>query len=219
MKRTKSDTYHHGNLPEACIAMGLKFFAKGETDFSLRKLASAIGVSHGAPAKHFGSKEGLVAAIAERGFEILSERLRESQRKSLKQSFQEMGRSYVSFGLDHSAHYRAMLGDKIEQHQKYPGLVSKSKLAFGELVALVERAQNAHQFRKGNSFHRAYCIWSGVHGLVNLAIDDHVKLPQEVDPSSKEYPAILKEHCLQLTDDMTMAFFTGFSSFSLTLRR
>jgi AcrR family transcriptional regulator len=207
----KTDRYHHGNLFEACIETGLAFFEKGERDFSLRKLAKEIGVSHGAPAKHFGSKEGLIAAIAERGFEILHKELINSLSKDPRKSFLDMGRAYVLFGIEHPSHYRAMLGDKIQNFDYYKNLSFKSKETFGELVGQVERLQKEKLFRKGDSFNIAYCVWSSVHGLVNLAIDDQVKLPISVKPGSKKYQGVLKEHCLKLTDEMNNAFLIGFS--------
>lgn len=207
----KANAYHHGNLVEACIESGLAFYERGEKDFSLRQLAREIGVSHGAPAKHFGSKEGLIAAIAKKGFELLHQALAETKTSDPEESFLAMGRAYVSFALEHPAHYRAMLGDKIENFNDYEGLNKKSKEIFGELVGQVSQLQEVKIFRAGDSFNMAYCVWSAVHGLVNLAIDDQVKLPVKVKPKTKKYQTILRDHCLKLTDEMNIAFLKGFS--------
>ena len=96
--RTKKDTYHHGNLHQACVDQGLKFLDKGNADFSLRDIAREVGVSHGAPSRHFGTKEGLFAAIAEEGFRKFHQYLKDSRKsKDLKKDFFEMGRAYILF--------------------------------------------------------------------------------------------------------------------------
>ncbi|MEM7183168.1 MAG: TetR/AcrR family transcriptional regulator [Spirochaetota bacterium] len=204
--------YHHGDLYRACIEQGLQFLAQGQTNFSMRDLARSLGVSHGAPGKHFQNKEGLLAAIAEEGFRILNAYLEESfVPGNLRESFLQMGRSYLLFGLENPAHYRIMLGDKIRSHANYASLNQESKKSLGQLVYLVQQLQAAEVFIAGNAFEFAYCIWAGVHGLVNLAIEDHIKLPQPIKPASTNYKKHLQEHCLRLADQMNQSFFLGFS--------
>ena len=68
-----SPTYHHGDLPNALLAaVGDIVEENGVANVSLREAARRAGVSHSAPAHHFGDKEGMLAAFAERGFDILA---------------------------------------------------------------------------------------------------------------------------------------------------
>ena len=56
--------YHHGDLAGALIDAALSLLAeKGPALLSLREVARLAGVSHGAPAHHFGDKAGLVQAL------------------------------------------------------------------------------------------------------------------------------------------------------------
>ena len=48
---------------------------RGIAALSLREVARRLGVSHNAPFKHFASREALLAAMAEQGFEDLAARL------------------------------------------------------------------------------------------------------------------------------------------------
>ena len=58
------DNYHHGDLRNALIEAGLKIInVSGKDSLSLRKVASACGVSHAAPYAHFSDKESLMEAI------------------------------------------------------------------------------------------------------------------------------------------------------------
>lgn len=59
--------YHHGDLKEALIRTALNTLDEGRGDeLSLRDLARSIGVSHGAPYRHFTDREAILKVIAER---------------------------------------------------------------------------------------------------------------------------------------------------------
>jgi AcrR family transcriptional regulator len=65
MKIKSSKSYHHGNLREALLeAAELELIEKGAEKFSLRGVAKRAGVSHAAPAPHFGDVTGLLSALA-----------------------------------------------------------------------------------------------------------------------------------------------------------
>ena len=49
---------------------------RGVQDLSLRELAREVGVSHGAPRRHFPDRQALLDALAEAGFERLGAELR-----------------------------------------------------------------------------------------------------------------------------------------------
>lgn len=61
-----STTYHHGNLREALIKAAVQLAEEGGADnVSVREVAKRVGVSPGAPFRHFASKTALMTAIAE----------------------------------------------------------------------------------------------------------------------------------------------------------
>jgi AcrR family transcriptional regulator len=71
--------YHHGDLRGVLIAVATELLAEeGVHTLSLRKIAQKAGVSHNAPYMHFADKEAVLAAIAEEGFRLLSETVREA---------------------------------------------------------------------------------------------------------------------------------------------
>src|SRR3954451_6173243 len=62
-------SYHHGNLRRVLLDTALEAIATdGVAALSLRDVARRAGVSHAAPAHHFGDKRGLLTAIAIEGF-------------------------------------------------------------------------------------------------------------------------------------------------------
>ncbi|MCC6918811.1 MAG: TetR/AcrR family transcriptional regulator [Alphaproteobacteria bacterium] len=65
--------YHHGALREALLNAAREIVrTEGVQAFTLREAARRAGVSHGAPAHHFGDKTGLLTELA---VQVLEERL------------------------------------------------------------------------------------------------------------------------------------------------
>ena len=71
--------YHHGNLRRALLEEAERTLRERGVDaLSLRELAREIGVSHGAPRRHFADRQALLDALAEAGFERLGTDLRKA---------------------------------------------------------------------------------------------------------------------------------------------
>jgi AcrR family transcriptional regulator len=112
--------YHHGGLRRAVLDAALAVIAAdGPAALSLRDLARRAGVSHAAPAHHFGDKAGLLTAIAVEGYQLLGDRMLaavEHDRRLL-----EFGAAYLQFALDHPAHFEVMFRPDL-YHQDDPEL-------------------------------------------------------------------------------------------------
>ncbi|WP_329127215.1 TetR/AcrR family transcriptional regulator [Streptomyces sp. NBC_01465] len=58
--------YHHGDLRAALIETSFEILAEsGQADFSVAKVAKRLGVSSGAPYRHFRDRQELLAAVTE----------------------------------------------------------------------------------------------------------------------------------------------------------
>src|SRR5258706_3008989 len=69
--------YHHGQLRTALLEQAERTLReRGVQDLSLRELAREVGVSHGAPRRHFPDRQALLDALAEAGFARLGAELR-----------------------------------------------------------------------------------------------------------------------------------------------
>jgi len=68
--------YHHGDLRRAVLEQAAEVIGRdGIASLSLRSIADDLGVSHTAPMHHFGSREGVLNALAVEGFELLQQSL------------------------------------------------------------------------------------------------------------------------------------------------
>src|SRR6202011_1583088 len=93
--------YHHGDLRAALLSRAETELSRGGAgSLSLRELARDVGVSHGAPREHFRTKQALLDALAETGFQRLGHEL-EAAMAGNQGSFSErltaFAQTYVRF--------------------------------------------------------------------------------------------------------------------------
>lgn len=103
-------TYHHGNLREALLKRAAAIIAdQGVEALSLRALAQDLGVSHGAPARHFSDKAELLRTLATEGHLTLAEyafNASDQAGSDPLERYAALGRAYVRFSLDFPAYYK-----------------------------------------------------------------------------------------------------------------
>ena len=136
----------------------------GPTALTLRDLARRAGVSHAAPAHHFGDKAGLLTAVATQGYELLGEALAAAARTG---DFAEVGVSYVVFAVRHPGHFSVMFRPEL-QHADAPELVA----ARARTTALLQDGARVRFGADGRI--PALAAWSLVHGLATLVLDGAV---------------------------------------------
>ncbi len=110
--------YHHGNLRESLIDAARFLIAeRGPQGFTLIEAARLVDVSPAAPYRHFKDRDALVEAVAERGFTVFAERLREAHRAARASAeggadairpLQRMGAAYLAFSREEPGYYGAM---------------------------------------------------------------------------------------------------------------
>jgi AcrR family transcriptional regulator len=156
------DGYHHGDLRSAILDQAaLAIVDSGVDTLSLRELARRAGVSHAAPAHHFGDKRGLLTALATQGFQLLAEDLSAADGDLLESAVR-----YVRFATaEHPGHYSVMYsGEMIDQRD--PDYVAARASAETELLIGIAgvRANTAD----GRSPYAPLAAFSLVHGLATL---------------------------------------------------
>jgi len=175
-----SDTrrYHHGDLRRALIEAALALVTEEQDwGFSLREVARRAGVSHNAPYNHFVEKKDLLAAVAAAGFETLRERMLSAITgiDDPRAALPACARAYVLLGVENPALFRLMFG---------PALVSRPEVAKAAgaqakavLEDIVRRGAAIGAFAVSPTSESelaaaTLAIWSAVHGLTLLVIDE-----------------------------------------------
>lgn len=168
------DSYHHGDLRAALIKAGEAVLAEtGVTGFSLRSVAKSVGVSHSAPAHHFGDAKGLLDALATEGFRRFLAAMQARQAaepgKDPRQQLLASGLGYLDFAISSPALFRLMFStDKPEP--KTSELAEAAKAAFMHLADGVARLRGVSPFEAPAAMTDVMAIWSTVHGFADLYI-------------------------------------------------
>ncbi|MET9287138.1 TetR/AcrR family transcriptional regulator [Nocardia beijingensis] len=155
------DGYHHGDLRAALLtAAAERIAADGVDAVSLRNLARHAGVSHAAPAHHFGDKAGLLTALATEGFELLAAQLTQAG-----DDFREVAVAYIRFAREHPGHFDVMFRHSLLHAEDETLRVARerSALALRSGVSGIQPA-HGHEHRKATQL----AAWSLVHGFASL---------------------------------------------------
>jgi len=177
-----ADSYQHGDLREALIDAGLKLLSEGGVErLSLRAAAQLAGVSHTAPYRHYRDKEALVAAIAERGFRLLTVSMQSELARSHAQRAPDkvlaLGLGYIGFGTAHPAYLQLIFGGVLSKQNPPAELQAAGSEAYLTLRTAVADGITAGELRSGNADELALACWSLVHGLAMLIINGAVQRP------------------------------------------
>ncbi len=194
-KNVKSARYHHGNLRGALVRAAVKFLEKKSVDdLSLRKLATAAGVSQAAPYRHFKDKESLLAAISQEGFErqfaqmflVLKTHGHDGVRL-----LHACARSYFQIGLEHPQHFRLMMSSRVCPTEEHPALQGAAFKSYALLKIIIERCQTLGAVGQGDPYHKALHCWIVVHGFTTLHVEDRLSWLGVADENANEALAIL----------------------------
>jgi AcrR family transcriptional regulator len=175
------DGYHHGNLREAMILAGLKILERdGLAGLGMRAAAREAGVSQTAPYHHFEGKQGLLAAVAARGFARLQaeqDAIASNTDLDPEARVRELGVGYVRMARRYPEIFKLMFGPTIEHRESYPDLAEAYQAAYGVIEDAVRTLLTA---RQGNVEPADVTIgvtaaWATVHGLATLLIDGRLR--------------------------------------------
>ncbi|MFI6843294.1 TetR/AcrR family transcriptional regulator [Kitasatospora sp. NBC_00085] len=130
----------------------------GASGWSLRELARRAGVSHAAPAHHFGDKTGVLTAVAAEGFGLFADSLERAAGDPYG-----AGVAYVRFAVDHRPHFEVMFRPELYRTDD-PEVAAAQKRAGAVLAA------SAQKLSPGETADRATTIaaWSLAHGFAGL---------------------------------------------------
>jgi AcrR family transcriptional regulator len=166
--------YHHGDLRRALLDAALRILSSdGVAALTLRETARRVGVSHAAPAHHFGDLAGLYAAIAEEGFWRLREHMLEAAGTAGApgERVARYGVGYVAFATRHPGHFRAMFHPLTRERAGAGALSAVASETFALLLDGIIAAQAAGAMPAGSPHDLALAAWATVHGLATLAVD------------------------------------------------
>jgi AcrR family transcriptional regulator len=168
-----SARYHHGDLRAALIARAAEVVTAGGVDsLSLRELARDLGVSHGAPSRHFADRQALLDALALDGFE----RLRVTMAAALPTAdgagdfaaqLADLAAAYVQFAVRNASLLAVMFAAKTREASPAE-LPAALDLAFAAPLRAIAQAQERGEVAAGDVEEVATGILATMHGYAAL---------------------------------------------------
>jgi len=165
--------YHHGDLRRALLAAAEEELSeKGVETFSLRCVAKRAGVSHGAPAHHFGDAQGLLTELAASGYQRFIETQEQFQRNASKEPTAQLsaaGLGYIEFAKQNPALFRLMFSSE-RPDRTAPILSEYADAAFTKLVEDIRHISEADPYSDQSAMTDVMAAWAIAHGLADLMI-------------------------------------------------
>lgn len=180
--------YHHGDLRAALLREAEAELAeKGAEGFSLRGVARRAGVSHAAPAHHFGDTAGLLTALAAEGFRrfLAMQRRRMERAEGPRARMLASGLGYIDFALSAPALFRLMFASG-RTDWRDAALCAAAEEAFDNLAGRVTELRGAHPEADATARLDLVAAWATVHGLAELMIAGRPRYLVTLEPEARE---------------------------------
>jgi AcrR family transcriptional regulator len=175
-KTLEKPRYHHGNLREALLAAALDVVREnGVSALSLREVARRAGVSHAAPAHHFGDKSGLLTALAVEGFMRFGVAQREGAARGgddPNKAFAWLGWAYVMFAAQNREYFEIMFRPDLLRMDD-----ETFRSASQETYVLLDsgvRTMLGANATEDEIMRFSTTAWAHVHGLAKLWLDGNL---------------------------------------------
>lgn len=173
----RGQPYHHGDLHEALLLAAKRVADRdGLEGLTLRAVAREAGVSHAAPAHHFGDITGLLSELAAIGFRKFREAMSEAAAKAHAGGISEgeaRAKAYVGFAHENPCMFKLMFRAEKLDYQR-PMLHEASVQAFANLAKAVGAKRHEEVLPDHLTLAQAADIarlWSMVHGFAMLYLD------------------------------------------------
>lgn len=196
------DGYHHGALREALVeAAEALLREQGLEAFTLRECARRAGVSHAAPAHHFGDARGLLSACAAQGLERMADSMQAYATRvpegGAAARLRAVGQAYIDFALANRALFQLMFRrDRLNPDDdalRAAGLRTGNALREAIDALLAERGLPADE--RGQ---RILLAWSIVHGYTTLVIERQTGELFGLDPEHPDAASAMGAELLRL---------------------
>jgi AcrR family transcriptional regulator len=172
-------TYHHGNLIDALIAAAVKLIeTKGVENLSLRDVSKRVGVSPGAPFRHFKSKEELLTAIAEQSMSRLTQNIESALTQCENDDpiarLTAIGRGYLDWALGNPTHFQIISSRTLIDFHGSKTLLKQNEDIRQLMLEIVAEGQATGCIRKDASPHEVVVnARAFAYGLARMGVDGH----------------------------------------------
>lgn len=184
MTERRRGRYHHGDLREALIEAATRIITRKRVeDFKVADAAREIGVSSGAPYRHFRDKDDLLAHVAARGFEELSLATRTAVAAHPAGSIEGLvagGCAYVEFVSGRPELFHLMWG-AARAHGDCDIARDSGERCYGIFIDTLSAIMQARGLGHLDPHAFGAPLWAMVHGFASLLIGQNENMEQDME--------------------------------------
>jgi AcrR family transcriptional regulator len=149
-----------------------------DKDLSARRIGKLLGKTTSVVYHHFGSLDGLLFRVSQRGYRDLGALLTEAF--SRRSDLADVAEAFVVFGLDHLALYPLMFERRFDWERLRAGGAFENTTASGEMLAALGCVLEAAESPDPVADMRL--LVSGLHGLVSFAASGRMNAGELSNP-------------------------------------
>lgn len=174
--------------------------------FALRECARRAGISHGAPAHHFGDKTGLLTEFAAEAFDDLGRAIERRMARAGGDSvarLRAMAAAYIEFALANRAKFQLMFRVDVIDGSA-PRLAAAHEACHARIYgAMTAALMQSGRLMDRRSLSRMTLAWASIHGFATLALDGGFGSPVWPKPSARPAANRLVQELLEgVLDEM-----------------
>lgn len=167
--------YHHGDLRRALIAAAVELVeTQGLEAVSVRDVARRVGVSPGAPFRHFKSRTALLTAVAEEAQERLLRAVAEARRHEKADdplaAFRAIGEGFLRWAFENPGHFHVISTRAVIDFDS-PGLRERNDRLRSTMRHLMAAAAQQGRLRSGDIDRYVLGLRALAYGLARMHID------------------------------------------------
>jgi AcrR family transcriptional regulator len=156
------------------------FEAEGAQAVSMRRVASAVGITAMAIYKHFPDREALLNAIVDAGFQELRARYLKTNHLSTEKYLMHLLDEYLEFALEHPRLFEYMFSAPRPGARQFPRDFVAGRSPTASVVAeQVSRAMEAGILRRDDAWEVEMALAGMAHGLIVLYLGGRSNLPPD----------------------------------------
>jgi AcrR family transcriptional regulator len=196
--RGASERYHHGNLVDALVAATITIIEeRGVEHVSVREAARRVGVSPGAPFRHFATKTALMTAVAEQAMERLKASVdaaldgRKSEAPLVQ--LEALGAAYLGWALQNPTHFAVISSRTLIDITTSKDIQRANNEIRGVMMRLLEQAREDGTLGPDLDIDHLVLVTRALgYGLARMAIDGHFPEWHPSEPPADVLPKALK---------------------------
>jgi len=170
--------YHHGNLKQALIDATVHLIEEeGLEKVTVREAAKRLGVSSGAPFRHFASKRELLTAVAEQTTRFLRDEvlkaIAEHADEGPLERFRALGDAYMRWVTQHPTQFRVVSDRSLVDFAGSESLRRDNDEMRSLMHTLLQEAQERGLLRAADLNAIVLTARAAAYGVARMYVDGH----------------------------------------------